>query len=41
MTRMQKIVVHFVLITGLGAIVYQYGHLTEFRPHAETASRAN
>ncbi len=35
MTRMQKIVVHFVLIAGLGAIVYHYGHLTEFRPHPQ------
>ena len=29
MTRVQKIVVHVVLIAGFSAITYHYGHLTD------------
>ena len=34
MTRVQKIVVHVILIAGFFAITYQYGHLTDDPPRA-------
>jgi hypothetical protein len=36
MTRVQKIVVHVVLIAGFFAITYHYGHLTD-DPHAQAS----
>ena len=36
MTRVQKIVVHVVLIAGFSAITYHYGHLID-HPHAQAS----
>jgi hypothetical protein len=36
MSRVQKIVVHVVLIAGFTAITYHYGHMVE-HPHAQAS----
>ena len=36
MSRVQKIVVHVVLIAGFSAITYHYGHLTD-HPDAQAS----